>query len=211
VRICRITAFYRKSIQDAINLVDYFHSKNIQNIRLYIIGVVQDTSTFNDFKENHLVKSGHVKFFTDPAYTDEASKMLYLADAIIGTGRGLMEAASLSKPLLVINRNGEIPVLLNELNFDDAFKTNFSERNVFPKLNDNDNKESITRIISDKENYNANGSFVRQSFEKYFSLEKTKEAYQTAYNESRMSKRKLLFDSFLILRSIFSFYRSSQN
>lgn len=211
VRICRITAFYRKSIQDAINLVEYFHSKNIKNISLYIIGVVQDITTYNDFKENYLVKIGFVKFFTDPAYTDEASKMIYLADAVIGTGRGLMEAASLGKPLLVINKNGEIPVLLNDSNFHEAFKSNFSERNVFHKLKENDNIKSVSQIINNKDSYNANSSFVLKSFEKYFSLEKAKEAYPKAYKVSKTSKRKLISDLPFILRSILSFYRSSSN
>jgi glycosyltransferase involved in cell wall biosynthesis len=148
---------------------------------------------------------------TESKFTNEASKMLYLADAVIGTGRGLMEAASLGKPLLAIDKNGEIPVLLNKINFDDAFKTNFSERNVFPKLDNSNNIKSITQIINDTLSYNENSSFVLQSFEKYFSLEKAKEAYPSAYNKSKTGKRKLIADLPFILRSILSFYRSYLN
>jgi len=184
---------------------------NIKNVKLYLIGVVQDTDVFEEFNNHAFSKSGLLTILTESKYTNEASRMLYLADAVIGTGRGLMEAASLGKPLLAINKNGEIPVLLNELNFDDAFRTNFSERNVFPVFKNNDNIKSISKIVNDKVSYNENCSFVIQSFEKYFSLEKAKEAYPKAYKVSKTSKRKLISDLPFILRSILGFYSSSSN
>lgn len=211
MRICRIGHTYKKSIQDSINLISKLLESNMKNVKLYLIGVVQDADVFEEFKKHEFIKSGHLTILTESKYTNEASKMLYLADAVIGTGRGLMEAASLGKPLLAINKNGEIPVLLNELNFDDAFKTNFSERNVFPKLDNNNNIKSITQIINDKLSYNENSSFVLQSFDKYFSLEKAKEEYSIVYNESKTSKRKLFSDLPFIFKSILGFYRSSSN
>lgn len=211
MRICRIGHMYKKSIQDSINLISKLLEANLINIKFYLIGVVQDPDVFEELKNHELVKSGHMIILTESLFTNEASKMLYLADAVIGTGRGLMEAASLGKPLLAINKNGEIPILLNEMNFNDAFKTNFSERNVFPKLNDDENIKSIAQIIYDKESYLANSFFVTQSFEKYFSLEKAKEEYSVAYKQSKTSKRKLFADLPFILRNIFSFYRSYTN
>ncbi len=211
IRICRIGHTYKKSIQDSINLISKLLKSNMDNVKLYLIGVVQDADVFEEFNNHSFSKSGHLTILTESKYTNEASRMLYLADAVIGTGRGLMEAASLGKPLLAINKNGEIPVLLNELNFDDAFRTNFSERNVFPGFKDSDNIKGISQIINNKDSYNANSSFVLQSFEKYFSLEKAKEAYPSAYNKSKKGKRKLIIDLPFILRSILRFYRSSSN
>ena len=208
MRICRIGHMYKKSIQDSINLISKLLEANLINIKFYLIGVVQDPDVFEELKNHELVKSGHMIILTESLFTNEASKMLYLADAVIGTGRGLMEAASLGKPLLAINKNGGIPILLNEMNFNDAFKTNFSERNVFPKLNDDENIKSIAQIIYDKESYLANSFFVTQSFEKYFSLEKAKEEYSVAYKQSKTSKRKLFADLPFILRSILNFYLS---
>lgn len=208
MRICRIGHTYKKSIQDSFNLISKLLEANLKNVKLFLVGVVEDADIFEEFKNHELVKSGNVTILSDSKFTNEASKMLYLADAVIGTGRGLMEAASLGKPLLAINKNGEIPVLLNEENFDDAFKTNFSERNIFPRLKDNDNIKSISQIINNKFSYNENSSFVLQSFDKYFSLEKVKEEYPIAYNESKTSKRKLFSDLPVILRSILGFYRS---
>ncbi len=211
MRICRIGHTYKKSIQDSINLILKLLEGNLKNVKLYLIGVVEDADVFEELINHILVKSGHLVILTESIFTNEASKMLYFADAVIGTGRGLMEAASLGKPLLAINKNGEIPILLNEMNFNDAFKTNFSERNVFPKLNDDENIKSIAQIIYDKESYLANSFFVTQSFEKYFSLEKAKEEYSVAYKQSKTSKRKMFADLPFILRNIFSFYRSYTN
>lgn len=208
MRICRIGHAYKKSIQDSINLITKLLESNLKNVKIYLIGVVQDADVFEEFKNHEFAKSGHLAILTEAKFTNEASKMLYLADAVIGTGRGLMEAASLGKPLLAIDKNGEIPVLLNYLHFDDAFKTNFSERNIFPNLKDNDNIKSISRIINNKDSYNVSSSFVLQSFEKYFSLEKAKEAYPSAYNVSKTGKRKLIADFPFILRSILNFFRS---
>jgi hypothetical protein len=208
IRICRIGHMYKKSILDSINLISKLLEANLKNVKLYLIGVIQDTDVFEEFKNHEFVKNGHLTILTNSKFTNEASKMLYLADAVIGTGRGLMEAASLGKPLLTINKNGDIPVLLYDPYFDDAFKTNFSERNVFPELNNSDNIKRIIQIINDKVCYNENSSFVMQSFEKYFNLKKAKEAYPTAYNESKTSKRKLIADLPFILRSILSFFRS---
>lgn len=208
IRVCRIGHSYKKSILDSINLIAKLLEANIKNIKLYLIGVVQDADVFLDINNHELVKNGHLTILTDSKFTHEASRMLYLADAVIGTGRGLMEAASLGKPMLAINKHGQIPVLLNDLHFNDAFKTNFSERNVFPKLNDNDNIKNILQIINNKNSYNANSLFVLQSFEKYFSLEKAKEAYPETYNESKTSKRKLIADLPFILKSVLDFFRS---
>lgn len=211
MRICRIGHTYKKSIQDSINLISKLLEINLRIIKLYLVGVVEDANVFEEFNNHALSKSGHLTILTESKYTNEASKMLYLADAVIGTGRGLMEAASLGKPLLAINKNGEIPVLLNDLNFNDAFRTNFSERNVIPTIDKNDNIKNITQIINDKHSYNENRLFVLHSFEKFFSLEKAKEEYLAAYNKSKTGKRNLVSDQIFILRSILVFFRSSSN
>jgi len=211
VRICRIHRLYKKSIQDSMNLISQLLSAKLKNIKLYVIGVVLDTDLLDDLKNSELVKNGHVIFLTDPEYTKEASKMLYLADAVIGTGRGLMEAASLRKPVLAIDKNRETPVMLNETYFDDAFKTNFSERNTFIQLNPDENLKNIIRLIRDKSYYSEISEFAFNCFEQFFNLSKVAQAYPLAYKQSSYGNRKLLMDSFLILQSLLYFYRSYQN
>lgn len=210
MRICRIGHSYKKSIQDSINLISILLARGLNKIKLYVIGVVQDADVFEKFNNHELVKNGNVIFLTDTTYTTEASKMLYLADVVIGTGRGLMEASSLGKPMLSIDKNGEIPILLTGTYFNDAFETNFSERNAFDNLNNIQNINNITQLITDKNYYKDISEFTSICFDKHFNLDKVSEAYPNVYEKSSTGKRKLLVDSLLIFKSLYSFYRSFQ-
>lgn len=208
MRICRIGNGYKKSIDDSIHLIEYLHAKNIHNVKLYVIGAVEDSDLLENYKNHTLVKKEIIVFLTDYIYTSEASKMLYLADALIGTGRGLMEAASLSIPLLAINAKGNIPILLNNINFENAFKTNFSERNEFPDLDNEANLNNIVELIQNENYYAELSKFSKTVFEKHFDLNKVAEAYPSVYKQSTTGKRKLWKDTPLILKSIVNFYRS---
>ena len=211
VRICRIGNTYKKSILDSMNLISKLYESNFKKIKLYIIGAVEDEDVLKDLKYNEHVINGRIVFLTQSEYTSEASKMLYLADAVIGTGRGLMEAASLKKPILAIDKNRNIPVLLDENHFMDAFKTNFSERNTFKDLNTHDNLNNISKLIYDLKYYNEVSSFAYNCFNIYFNINNVNELYFSAYKQSGTSKRKILNDAPMILKTMISFYRSSQN
>ena len=211
VRICRIGNTYIKSIRDSINLISRLLERGVNNIKLYIIGVVEDVEVFNKFVDNDFVKMGYVVFLTESKFTNEASKMLYLADAVIGSGRGLMEATSLGKPILAIDKNGKIPVLLNKFYFNDAFETNFSERNSFGDLNQEKNLNSIASLIGDKSYYSHISTLSFGYFKDFFDLDKVAEIYPNAYQESAFAKKKLLSDSILIVKSFYNFYRNSLN
>jgi glycosyltransferase involved in cell wall biosynthesis len=208
MRICRISLSYRKSILDSMRLVQMLNSINIPNVKLYIIGVVEDSGLFRKLKLHHLVQKGGTIFHTEPVYTKEASKMLYLADAVIGTGRGLMEAASLGKPILTINAKDNIPVLLDKTNFRGAFKTNFSERNEFTNYSRNENIKNIKRLVKDGGYYAEMSKFSKETFQEYFNIDKVLEAYPTVYRKAITGERRLINDSFLIVRSFLRFFKS---
>ncbi|QRX64188.1 glycosyltransferase [Dysgonomonadaceae bacterium zrk40] len=207
IRICRIGIGYKKSINDSINLIRVLNSIRI-NVKLFVIGVVEDKNIFLELQEDELVKKGKVVFLVDAEFTNEASKMLYLADAVIGTGRGLMEAASLGKPILAIDKNGDIPVLLNEESFTDAFKTNFSERNTFENLNNDRNIRNIEKLIYDKESYSMNSKFSIDCFNEFFSLDKVSDHYTLAYTQAKTGNRQIVNDLPIILKSAIGFFKS---
>jgi len=209
LRICRIGAAYNKSIIDSIMLIEKLILKDIINIKLYIVGIIEDYDIFNKLNEHHLVKNGRVIFLTDTAYTTEASKMIYISDAVIGTGRGLMEAASLSIPLLTIDRDGNIPVLLNSDNFFEAFETNFSERNVFNNNSYDSNINNIVLLIKNKIYYSEISKFSKQAFDEYFNIDKVTKAYHEAYASSIHGKKKIMEDIFIIMRSFIKFFKNN--
>lgn len=208
MRICRIGAGYRKSIMDAINLIDVLKARNISNIKLYIVGVVEDINFYRTIESHPLVQEKLLVVMTNNLYTNEASKMLYLADAIIGTGRGLIEAASLGIPLLAINAMGDIPVLLTQNNFYNAFKTNFSERNIFENFSYEASLQNIISLIKDKNFYIDNSRFSKEMFDKYFNVEKAEEAYRNVYeNADRGGGNGAIMDAPIITRNLLSTYR----
>src|SRR5690554_1825731 len=105
---------------------------------------------------------------TDSKYTAKASDMLYLADAVIATGRGVMEAASLAKPILTPAKNADLPILVNQSNFKGFFDTNFSERNSVSDANLVTNISDIKKLVIDKEFYAKSSELSKDYFEEYF-------------------------------------------
>ena len=208
LRICRFNSVYEKSINDSFRLIEYLYSHNINNVRLYVIGVIENYELFELLNNHELVKKGLVSLLTDREYTSEASKMLYLASAVIGTGRGLMEAASLSIPVLAINAKGNIPVLLDETNFEDAFITNFSTRNVFRTYDEDLNLGNIIRLITDHNYYDQMSQYSKNIFEDYFDIDKAEEKYNQLYHNARYGKRRILCDLLFIIKSQIGFYRN---
>lgn len=206
VRISRIGRTYKKSIFDSINLINLLLKKGIKDIKLVIIGVIEDIHIFNEISSNELVKNGIVNIITDEDCTNEASKMLYLADAVIGTGRGAIEAASLYKPILLIDSKENIPVLLNDNNYVFAMKRNFSERNIFSKYNSEENVNNIIRLIND-ERYCINaGQSARKIFDKYYNISEVSKKYNEYYNDIYKKDDYLISDFIFFLLAMIKYY-----
>lgn len=211
VKIARIGAAYKDSILDSINLIDTLYKKNHSlKIKLFVIGVIEDQKILEDILDNDNVKNGTVIFLTEDKYTRVASRMLYLADAVIATGRGVMEAASLALPVLTIDSNSNTPVLLTDNTFNDAFKTNFSARNTFPDLEPSDNLGSIEKLITDDIFYKKNSAYIKDIFDEYFNVKKASFNYEEIYKKVEAHKYPFLsLNIIYTFRSIYHFYRNS--
>jgi hypothetical protein len=168
-------------------------------------------SIFNEIQQHPLAQSKHIIVITDSKYTTEASKLNYLADAVIGTGRGFMEASSLGKPLLAINSRDQYPTLIKNDNFLEAFRTNFSDRTIFRDDNTQNNLHSICLMIKDVEFYMELSDFSKKIFDKYFNIDNCLKKYSQFYIKSVFGKRMILIDLPLILRSLFRFYKNRNN
>ncbi|MBC6369209.1 glycosyltransferase [Algoriphagus sp. AK58] len=208
MRICRICDSYKKSILDSIYLISKLNENGYGNVKLYIVGVIQDEYVLKEIDEIISSMSKFVTILSDPIYTNEASKMLYLADAVIGTGRGLMEAASLGLPIFAIDKNSSTPVLLNRDNFDMAFKSNFSERNIFESLDPEKNWMNILELIKKESYYERISSFSMDCFNNFFDLDSVSDSYSNVYQKSKNSKRALLIDIILIIKTFYNFYNN---
>ncbi|MRH99164.1 glycosyltransferase [Kriegella sp. EG-1] len=206
VRIARISNFHYKSIEQTVNLFKILNTKKNSKLSLYIIGTIQDNLAY----ENLLTligKDTKITLLTDDTYTKEASKMLYLADAVIATGRGVMEAASLGLPVLTPAKNSNIPILLKASNYDNFFATNFSERNIASEKDIKANIENINKLLVDKDYYKNLSNFSLKLFEEEFDIKGATKKYNKMYqlalkNNYSVSKTS---DIYLKIRTMYYF------
>ncbi len=179
VRIARIGIAYKKSILDSIRLVGEL-AKDGQNVHLYIIGAVQDNKILDELRVK--IKGIPVTLLTDDQFTQKASDMLYLADAVIATGRGIMEATSLGKPILTPAKNSELPILVNSDNFKQFFETNFSERNIASSKCLQSNLALVHQLVEDRTFFKKMSHYSNNVFNENFSTDGGVQKYLDFYN-----------------------------
>ncbi len=186
LRIGRIGKTYKKTLDASIQLIVKLSEKGLKNIMLYIIGTVEDEEIFNEFK---LQAAGlPIHFLIEDLYTQKASDLLYLGDAVIATGRGFMEATALQKPVLTLSVNSDIPILINETNFNDFFKTNFSERGLTSEKIVQENLDKIISLISNTETYNILSNFSEKIFKEKFDVGEGCKQYLEVYDDIMVTK-----------------------
>ncbi|MBB5396053.1 hypothetical protein [Mucilaginibacter sp. AK015] len=189
LRISRIGSYYKKSLLQAINLIGWLVKQNV-DIQLIILGKVEDDNILNELKEH--AAGLPVKFVTEPEFTSDASQLLNIADGIIGTGRGVMEAASKGKMLFTPLKDSDYPVLITENNFDDLVYYNFSERNRIEGYDQNENLLAIKNILQSDDLRKSNIEFVNKTYTDKFSIETKKDTYLKIYQSAEFYKDPLM-------------------
>lgn len=205
MRIARIASPYKKSITDSIDMINRIN-KESSIAKLYVVGVVQDAKVYQELKT--YAKDSNVCFLSDHEYTTEASKMLYLADAVVATGRGVMEAASLGLPVLTPASNSSYPVLLTGENINNFFETNFSQRNRASTADLEKNWNNILNMINNKAAYEVFGDLVLKFFAENFDVGSIYERYIQVYNTAVQDKmyRSKFLDIKYRLKALYGFF-----
>ena len=197
LRIARIGKTYKNSILQAIELVRELVLLQ-HKVNLIIIGVIEDELTFNEIQSYIQLNNLPVVFLTTKEYTSEASRFLYLADAVVGTGRGIMEAMTLGIPVYAPLKNRKLPVFVNNDTFQGLFENNFSQRNEMDFCTDKNILEFSEKLIKNPLFYKECSDFSLTKGLEFFALSTTiLEKYNLIYNKIALSKR-----SFLILKNI---------
>jgi glycosyltransferase involved in cell wall biosynthesis len=205
VRISRIGSYYQKSLLSSINLINKLSQDGFKT-RLYIIGNVEEVVVLNNLKSS-VLPNADVVFLTDKKYKDEASQMLYLADAVIATGRSAMEAMSLGLPVLTPLKNIKLPTLVTTKNFDDLFLTNFSERNFLEGKSEREVYTEVISLITIDALRKDLGLESKKHFEENFDVKKVIETYNKMYSIAKIKKsRRFLFRNiYFLFLSIYKF------
>ncbi len=193
LRISRFALHYLESIKQAINLVVVLNKQGFK-AQLIIIGTVEEQVVYDDIIK--YIKSKNEKnifIFTENYFTVNASELINIADFIIGTGRGLMESAAMSKVLLTPVKNSEYPALINEKNFIHFFSTNFSPRNQVADEKSR-NLEEIKTLFKEPKKLQYLRLFSKEMFMRYFDITAKKREYDNLYNTVVYNSKHNIFE-----------------
>lgn len=124
LRVSRVARYYRLSLMQAASLVRRLNEDGVA-ARLLIIGAIQDADIVHEINE---ASGGAAIVSGEDRYTTDAAELIDVADFVIGTGRGFMEAAICGKVVLCPVANLGIPVIASERTIGNFFSSNFSER-----------------------------------------------------------------------------------
>lgn len=201
LKIARIGQYYKDSIIEAINLAKVLEEYQSKRVLLIIIGVIEDAAIYSEL-EVLAKRHTNIKFITSNKYIYNASAVLDICDAFIGTGRGVLEAISLGKYALTSAIESSIPVLITPDNIDTFAYYNFSTRSQADTTN---NIQKIVDMISDttyvdyscstKEYCKINYSYS-EIYPKYL------EFYSNIYQDSPTMNFKLLINLIILFKNV---------
>lgn len=163
MRIGRICRQYERGLLQMIKLIKRLRRDGI-GAHGIIIGTVQDMSTYKKVME---AGGSVVSVYTEDEFTRKASQLYPVADAVIGTGRSLMEASAFGKFLMSPMSIGDIPVAVTEGNFMDLERTNYSNRNSLANYDEEANYNVIRRVLTDREAMSDAQLFSKRLFDRY--------------------------------------------
>lgn len=185
LRISRISSHYASSLRSSIGLVDELNRRGV-NCCLVIVGSVENNSVSNSLRG---LNSKNVVIVTDDRVTENAREILNVADVVIGTGRGFMEAASKSKVLLAPVKGLSFPLLVNKEVWEGVFDTNFSERGEVAGVSDEENLKSLVVALTNERMSAELSKFSRSMYERHFDIEAALEVYRELYKRSKVGGR----------------------
>ncbi len=105
----------------------------------------------------------------DEVFTRRAAEVVALSDVVVGTGRGLMEAASLGRPLFASLAERTLPAPVAPDTVEALAGVNFSPRAVLP-LDDKALAARAVEICADPQRRAAAGEYARHLYETRFDV-----------------------------------------
>ncbi|MGP4865178.1 glycosyltransferase [Psychrobacter sp. T6-5] len=178
LRIARFSSLHEDSILQSIKLVEFLRNEGVET-QLLVVGYVKDKKIFEDLSK---YQSEYITFITDEKYTVKASQLIDIADFVVGTGRGFMEAALLGKTMLAPTSNIKTPIVVNQENVSLVSDTNFSNR-YFEKRPEKLIMDEILKTFSSKDKENLI-DFAKENF----SSEKIYDKYLPIYLRAKTAK-----------------------
>lgn len=178
ILIGRLTEAYRATMLAAIDLNKRLNADG-NACHLFIIGVPESEDVVAQIESR---ADEHITLLTDTRYTQNAAKLLDLAEISISAGRGLMEAAALGKVLITTIGNASMPSLVSETTFEELFRTNFSPRNTLAESDEDARYDLIATAVKSSTARAAYSEQSRAFFKEYFDVNGVAELYDRFYD-----------------------------
>src|SRR5690554_849813 len=134
-----------------------------------------------------------------------AKQLLDISDAVLGTGRGFMEASSKSKIMLAPIKSSSFPLLINEENFKEAFNYNFSERLTISNFDESENYHDIKEIITTSTLKQRKSELAIKLFNEFFDSNRINTKYAAVFSKMKKNNKKAYFDLFLRSKEAFNY------
>jgi hypothetical protein len=128
LQIVRIDGSKRRNLLQSFALAGALREAG-QPVKNVIIGAEQDQAMRAELEA---LAGPDDLIVTDNRFTRSAARLIPIGQAVIGSGRSLMEAAALRQTVFTPLANSDLPVLVTLDNWRDLFTTNFSDRSVLP-------------------------------------------------------------------------------
>ena len=193
LRINRFVEYYRTSIFQSVHLIKRLNAEG-RSCQLVLIGVPEDKRVFVEICG---MRKRDIVILADDEYTVAAAQLVSVADFVIGTGRGVMEAASKGKVLLTPIKGGRYPLLITEDNLAAVMATNFSPRNVLAGFDEEANYQAIASLLTDDASLARQGRWSREIFDRLFSMERVTDTYCDLYRKAEYDRKVSALDVLL--------------
>lgn len=190
LRIARFSASYRESFLQSVNLVKRLNQDG-HCCQLVLLGVPQDASILETIM---YLCDDRIKVVTQEEYTLNASALVDLADIVVGTGRGLMEAASRGKTLMVPVAGYTYPVLVTPDLFERLSNYNFSSRAVLDDYDEEQTIMKMAQLLSDAQAQRDLEQWSWMWYHNYFAIGSVVEKYCSIYESLSRDSRTHLLD-----------------
>ncbi len=204
LRISRISTYYENSILQSIRLIEQLVADGYKSVVLVIVGVVESPEVLRK------ISSPNVLLLTGNEYTKNAKELINAFDFVIGTGRGLMEAASKGKLLLSPSKYYKFPIFVDRFVFGSLLSTNFSERNN-PDIKEEENYNKIVRCIDSVHERIDNSAYSIKMFDKHFNIKSVTDQYLKLYDNSEPAvlKGDTFYHFLFVIKEFLYFYIKS--
>jgi glycosyltransferase involved in cell wall biosynthesis len=177
LRISRFSEQHKKSMISSINLVKRLHDEGI-DVQLLIIGAIQDRDVYEEIS---ILTSSDTIIITDDVFTINASRLIDVADIVVGTGRGAMEAAVQEKILLAPVKGLNFPVLVREENIHTFLEYNFSARTQISTRQEEEYAK-IKNLLNDPQRMSELNRFIKLFAVDNFDIRTVRDKYLKIYN-----------------------------